>query len=299
MASPELSQAITAEQELLQEFGGAQTPEEFRAIYRRFFERYGNELPSDTKVEPISAGGVPAEWVTPANVDPNRVVIYLHGGGYLVGGIPEVREMVVRVAGAAQARALIIDYRLAPEHPHPAAVEDAVTAYRWLLDQGIRPQRIAVAGESAGGSLTLALLLALRDQGLSLPAVAVPISPWVDLAVTGETVTTNEAKDPLVKRELLENMSAAYLNGQDPRMPLASPLYADLHGLPPLLIQVGSAETLLDDARRVAERAKEAGVDVTYEAWDEMIHLWQFFPFLPEARQSTDRIGQFIREHTS
>ena len=146
MASPELSQAIMAQQELLQEFGGAQTPEEFRAIYRRFFERYGNELPSDTKVEPVSAGSVPTAWVTPANVDPDRVVIYLHGGGYLVGGIPEVREMVARVAGAAQTRALIIDYRLAPEHPPPAAVEDAVTAYRWLLDQGIRPERIAVAG---------------------------------------------------------------------------------------------------------------------------------------------------------
>ncbi len=207
--------------------------------------------------------------------------------------------MVERMARAAQARALIIDYRLAPEHPFPAAVEDAVTAYRWLLDQGIRPERIAVAGESAGGGLTVALLIALRDRGLPLPAAAVPISPWVDMEGLGETVTTNAERDPLVKKDLLLNMAQGYLQGQDPRSPLAAPLYADLRGLPPLLIQVGEAEVLLSDAQRLAERAKEAGVDVTYEPWDDMIHIWHGFSFLPEASQATDRIGEFVREHTS
>src|SRR3712207_1184232 len=219
MASPELARAIEAQQAILQEFGGAQTPEEFRVLYRKFCIEHACELPPDIKTETVNAGGVPSEWVIPANADPDRVLVYLHGGGYLIGGIAEVREMVARIAGAAQARALIVDYRLAPEHPFPAAVEDSVTAYRWLLDQGIRPERIAVAGESAGGGLTVALLVALRDRGLPLPAAAVPISPWVDMEGLGDSATTNAERDPLVKKDLLLNMAQGYLQGQDPRSP--------------------------------------------------------------------------------
>lgn len=195
---------------------------------------------------------------------------------------------------------LTIDYRLAPENPHPAAVEDAVAAYRWLLGSRVEPGRTVLAGDSAGGGLTAATLVSLRDQRDRLPAAGVCICPWVDLEITGKSMDTNAEADPLVKRDVVTNMAAGYLQGQDPRTPLASPLHAELRGLPPLLIQVGKSETLLDDASRLAERARIAGVDVTYEAWPDMIHVWHAFgSFLPEARQAIDRIGEFIRQRTS
>jgi epsilon-lactone hydrolase len=298
MASKELARAIELHQSLLQEFGSAQTPPEFRAIYSRFLRQF--TPPADVRFERVDAGGVPAEWATPPGAVAGRTVLYLHGGGYLVGGAEDYRELVSRLARAAQARALTLDYRLAPEHPHPAAVEDAVAAYRWLLGQGVQPGQVVVAGDSAGGGLTIATLVALRDRRERLPAGGVCICPWVDLAITGASMDGNADTDPLVKRDVVAGMAEAYLGGQDPRTPLASPLYADLRGLPPLLIQVGEAETLLDDAARLAERARAAGVDVTYEPWAEMIHVWQGLgSFLPEAQQAHDRIGEFIRKRTS
>jgi epsilon-lactone hydrolase len=298
MASKELERAIELQRSLFQEFSTAETPEEFRSIYGRFLEQF--PPPADVEVQPVNAGGVPAEWVIPPGVSAQRTILYLHGGGYVVGAPRGYREMVSRIARAAQAQALTIDYRLAPENPHPAAVEDAVAAYRWLLGSRVEPGRTVLAGDSAGGGLTAATLVSLRDQGDRLPAAGVCICPWVDLEITGKSMDTNAEADPLVKRDVVTNMAAAYLQGQDPRTPLASPLHAELRGLPPLLIQVGKSETLLDDASRLAERARIAGVDVTYEAWPDMIHVWHAFgSFLPEARQAIDRIGEFIRQRTS
>jgi len=192
----------------------------------------------------------------------------------------------------------VIDYRLAPEHPFPAAVDDSVAAYRWMLAQGLKPSRIAVAGDSAGGGLTAATLVAIREAKLPLPAAGALLSPWVDMEGIGESMTTKDAVDPMVHKEGLLGMAKAYLGGQNPRSPLAAPLYADLAGLPPLLIQVGTSETLLDDAARLAERAKKAGVNVTYEPWQNMIHVWQIFaPMLDEGQQAIEKIGAFVRKH--
>jgi acetyl esterase/lipase len=195
---------------------------------------------------------------------------------------------------------LLIDYRLAPEHPHPAAVEDAVAAYRFLLQQGISPKRIALAGDSAGGGLVVATLVALRDAGEKLPAAGVSLSPWIDLECLGESMKTKAALDPMVQKEGVLQLAALYLGGKSPRTPLAAPLYADLSGLPPLLIQVGTAETLLDDASRLAERARKAGVNVTYDPWEGMIHVWQLFaPMLDEGKQAIDKLGAFIQTKTT
>jgi acetyl esterase/lipase len=256
-------------------------------------------IPADVQREKVSAGGVPAEWVAAENADRARVILYLHGGGYVIGSINTHRELGSRLSRAAAARVLLIDYRLAPEHPHPAAVDDAVTAYRWLLSQGVSPARLVVAGDSAGGGLTVATLVALRDAGLPVPAAGVCLSPWVDLEGIGDSMTAKADLDPMVQRDGLLKMAAAYLGSQSPRTPLAAPLYADLSGLPPLLIQVGTAETLLDDATRLAERARKAGVQVSLEPWEDMIHVWQAFAsMLPEGRQAIDRIGEFVRIRT-
>jgi len=255
-------------------------------------------LAEDVKYEAVDAGGVPAEWVTTPESVQERVIYYLHGGGYKIGSINTHRELVSRLSRAAKARALAIDYRLAPENPFPAAVEDSVIGYRWLLSTGVNPARVVIAGESAGGGLTVATLVVLRDAGEPLPAAGVCISPWVDMEAIGESMTTKAEVDPMVEREDLVDTAKAYLGDADPRTPLAAPIYADLKGLPPLLIQVGTAEVLLDDATRLAERAKSAGVDVVLEPWEDMIHMWHFFPMLPEAQQANERIGEFVRKHT-
>jgi monoterpene epsilon-lactone hydrolase len=256
-------------------------------------------VPPDMHLEPVSANGVPAEWIAPPGATADRTIFYLHGGGYTIGSINTHREMVSRLSRAAGARALAIDYRLAPEHPFPAAVEDSTAAYRWLLGNGVDPGRLVIAGDSAGGGLTVATLVALRDAGAPLPAAAVCLSPWVDLEGIGESATTKAAVDPMIPGDGVLAMGKVYLGDADPRTPLAAPLYADLTGLPPLLIQVGTAEVLLDDSTRLAERARSAGVDVTLEPWDDMIHVWHIFAaMLPEGQQAIDRIGEFIRQHT-
>ncbi len=256
-------------------------------------------LPEDVRCEPVDAGGIPGEWVSAPGADPDRVIYHLHGGGYCVGSINTHREMVSRIARAAAARALIIEYRLAPENPFPAAVEDATAAYRWLLSTGVDPARLVIAGDSAGGGLTVATLVSLRDAGDPLPAAAVCLSPWVDLEALSESVTTNARTDPWFKREGIVLAGQAYLGSADPHTPLAAPLYADLHGLPPLLIHAGGAEMLLDDSTRLAEKAKAAGVDVTLDVWPDMIHVWHAFAaMLPEGQQAIDRIGEFVRQHS-
>jgi len=247
-------------------------------------------------VERVNAPAAPAEWLRPPSAAPGRVVLYLHGGGYVIGSSRSHRHLAAAIAGAAGASALLLDYRLAPEHPFPAAVEDATAAYRWLLDQAIAPERIVIAGDSAGGGLTVATLLALREARVPLPAGGVCISPWVDLTCSGASYRTMAAADPIVRRAGVEEMARAYLGATPPRTPLASPLFADLRGLPPLLIHVGSDEVLLDDAVQLAERAKAAGVDATLEIYDRMIHVWHWFmPMLDEAQTAVEAIGRFVR----
>jgi epsilon-lactone hydrolase len=254
--------------------------------------------PPDTRVDPVSVDGIPAEWVCAPGADQDRVLLYLHGGGYVIGSIHTHKGLIARLSAAAGCRALALDYRLAPEHRYPAAVEDAVKAYRWLLAQGFAPQRIAIAGDSAGGGLTLATLVALRDAGDPLPAAAAPISPWTDLEGTGPSMKTHVDKDPMVEPGGLLGMARLYLGDADPRQPTASPLHADLTGLPPLLIQVGELETLLDDATRIAESARAKGVEVSLEIWPEMVHVWHLFaPMVPEGREAIARIGAFLASH--
>jgi len=255
--------------------------------------------PPDVRFETVRMGGVPAEWTRPDGADGSGALLYLHGGGYCVGSIGTHRLLVSELARACGIPALSLDYRLAPEHPHPAAVDDAVAAYRALLDTGVPARRIAIGGDSAGGGLTAAALLAIGARGLPRPAAGVCISPWFDLALSGDTCTTKVDLDPMCKPPLLKMMAAAYLNGTDARTPGASPLYAesrDLAGLPPLLVQVGTSETLLDDSRRFAVRAEQAGARITLEVWDDMIHVWHAFAMLlPEGRQAVERIGAFVR----
>jgi len=296
MASAQLQKANQTWKALAD--AGAKTPQEMRPVLERLF----TDFPSarQVKCEPVSAGGVKAEWITAPNAAADRAILYLHGGGYIMGSINTHRELIARLSKAAQARMLALDYRLAPEHPFPAPVEDAMAAYRWMLAEGLKPSRIAVAGDSAGGGLTVAALVAFRDAGLPMPAAGIPISPWVDLEAIGESMKTRSSQDPIVKPEMIREIARVYLAGQNPRSPLAAPLYADLHGLPPLLIHVGDAEALLDDSKRLAERAKAAGVDVTLEVWPEMPHVWHLFAhFLPEGQQAIDRAGEFVRKLTA
>ena len=270
------------------------TTAERRAQYERAEKVF--PTPPDVKVERVNVPAAPAEWLRPPSAVPGRVVLYLHGGGYVIGSPRSHRHLAAAVAGAAGASALLLDYRLAPEHPFPAAVEDATAAYRWLLDQAIAPERIVIAGDSAGGGLTVATLLALREARVPLPAGGVCISPWVDLTCSGASYATKAAADPIVRRAGVEEMARAYLGATPPRTPLASPLFADLRGLPPLLIHVGSDEVLLDDAVQLAERAKAGGVDATLEIYDRMIHVWHWFlPMLDEAQTAVEAIGRFVR----
>jgi monoterpene epsilon-lactone hydrolase len=255
-----------------------------------------NPTPADARCEPIVAAGVPCEWIVANGVEGSGTLLYLHGGGYTIGSINSHRALVARLSAATRLRGLAVDYRLAPEHPFPAAVDDATAAYRWLLGQGVSPDRIVIGGDSAGGGLTVATLVALRDAGAPLPAAGVCLSPWVDLEGAGDSMTTHAALDPMVQRDGLLRMAAAYLGDTHARTPLASPLHADLRGLPPLLIHVGTRETLLDDAVRLAAAAKAADVEVDLEPWDEMIHVWHAFaPLLPEADQAVARVGEWVR----
>jgi monoterpene epsilon-lactone hydrolase len=252
--------------------------------------------PTGASFTPTEAGGVPAEWVAADGVGAERAILYLHGGGYCIGSIRTHRQLAADLSRAAAARVLLIDYRLAPEHPFPAGLDDAVAAYHDMLASGARPAQSAIAGDSAGGGLTAATLLALRDRGAALPAAGVCLSPWFDLTMSSESMTGKAAVDPMVQSDRLEHMARVYLGDTDARTPLASPLFADLHGLPPLLVQVGTAEVLLDDSTRFAQRARAADVDVTLDVWQDMIHVWHGFSLmLPESRQAIDAIGAFLR----
>ena len=272
------------------------------AVSRTRYEKLASVLgaAADAKCEKVDAGGVPAEWVGAPGIDGTRAVLYLHGGGYAIGSLNTHRRLAYDISAASSARVLLVDYRLAPEHPFPAAVEDAAKAWRWLLQQGIAPARLAIAGDSAGGGLTIATLVNLRDQQLVLPACAVAISPWVDLEGLGTSMSARAKQDPMVQKDGLTWMAGLYLKGKDPRTALAAPLHADLRGLPPVLVQVGTAETLLDDATRLAEKLHSAGCEVRLSLWPNMLHVFPFFaPVLSEGRDGCLEIGSYIRSRTA
>ncbi len=297
MASPELDRAIAMFRAAKEETQAYTTVEEFRVWYERFTAPF--DLPDDAMFEQVGAGGVSAEWISTPGVSEDRVVMYLHGGGYMIGSMRTHRSPLSYLSRVSDARVLGVNYRLAPEHPFPAAVEDSVAAYRWLLAEGVSPSRIVIGGDSCGGGLTIATLVALKYFGDPLPAGGISHSGWTDLAHTGESFATKAEADPLIDKEMLEGMASAYLGDRPRTTPLASPYYADLRGLPPLLVQVGTAEVLLDDSIRLADRAREAGVDVTLTVWDDMPHVWQAFAsFLPEAREALEECGEFVKEHT-
>jgi acetyl esterase/lipase len=270
---------------------------------RRNLERVSRPPDAGVRCEPVDCDSVPAEWIIAPGAADDRVVLYLHGGGFTIGSIVTHRQLAGWLSATAKARILLIDYRLAPEHPFPAALDDALTAYRWLLREH-EASTTVLAGDSAGGGLVASCLLAIRDSDMPLPAASVLMSPWVDLALTGESLRTRAALDPLNHngRHPLVSMTEsvqAYLASMHPMSPLASPLYADLRGLPPLLIQVGTDEALFDDAMRFDAQARRAGVSVSLQIGDGMPHVYQFFAWhIPEAREALERAGQFIQAHT-
>jgi monoterpene epsilon-lactone hydrolase len=261
-------------------------------------------VPETAKISKVDAAGVPSEWICEFETHPDHRLLYLHGGGYTAGGLDSHRPLAAWISKASGCSVLLADYRLAPEHPFPAAVDDALTAFRWMHANGPsgkgRATHTFIAGDSAGGGLALAALLALRDAGDQLPHATVTLSAYTDLAHTGESMKSRLDVDPVCNPRTMPEMAATYLAGTDPKTPLASPLYADPRGLPPLLMQVGDAEVLLDDTTRYAEKAQSAGVEVTLEVWPEMFHVWQSLaPLFPEAQQAVDQIGQFIRRFCS
>lgn len=236
------------------------------------------------------------EWVAAPRARSDCVILYLHGGGYVSGSPRTHRALMGHLSRHARAYILALDYRLAPEHVFPAALEDAWAAYWWLLNRGVPPGRIAVAGDSAGGGLALALLLALRDAGAPLPAGGICFSPWVDLALTGASLHKNKLTD-FINEDILRATAEMYLGGHDPRDPLVSPLYADLRGLPPLLVQAGSAELLYDDSRRLAHNARKAGVDVQFDVYEGMVHVFQFMYLIePKSRWAVQAAARFARK---
>jgi monoterpene epsilon-lactone hydrolase len=253
-------------------------------------------VPDDVPVTDVTAGGVPAHWLAAPGTDAGRVLLFLHGGGFEFGSVRSDGELAARLGRAGGMRVLFPEYRLAPEHRFPAAIDDVVAAWRWLrTDQGLDAGSIAVAGDSAGGGLAVALLVAIRDAGEALPAAAVLMSPTVDLTSSGASMTERVDQDPLSTPDMLRQFAADYLAGADPRTPLASPLFASLAGLPPLLVLVGTADLLLSDSERLAAAAAEAGVDVALQIGESLPHVYPIMLGTPEAAEATEQIGKFLR----
>jgi epsilon-lactone hydrolase len=271
-------------------------PTAYQRTMMSAFARLGNEQ-KGCSYETEADCPVPATWVVPVEAAEDTVMLYIHGGGYVIGSARTHRALISRISSAVGCRALAIDYRLAPEHPFPAGLDDAVAAYRWLLARGYEPGNIVIAGDSAGGGLTLATLLALRDAGEELPAAAVLMSPWTDIENDGASMKYNAGSEPFISAKLGNKWAGMYCAGADPRTPLISPVRADLDGLPPMLLQIGTYDILLDDARsfRAAARAYDAPLE--YEEWEGMFHVWHIVaPLVPESRRAIRRIGEFCRE---
>jgi len=255
-------------------------------------------LTSNTKVEKIALNSISAEWICAPDAHEDRVILYLHGGGYNICSPNTHRELATNISKASGATVLIPDYRLAPEHPFPGALEDATIAYRWLLDNGFTGSKIAIAGDSAGGGLSIATAISLRDAGGPSPASIACISPWTDLSMSGNSIKTQAEIDPMINLQLLKIMASNYIGDAAPRSPLISPLYADLKAISPLLIHVGSDEMLLDDSIGIAEKAERSGVDVTLKIYDHMWHVFHLNArLMPEAKHAIKELGSFIRKH--
>lgn len=253
-------------------------------------------LPRTVTYTPVDVDGIPGEWLVPDEAAERGVIYYLHGGGYVLGSIKSHRHMIAELAEAAGLRALMIDYRLAPEHPFPAAIDDAVTAFNWLLAQGHEPKEIVIGGDSAGGGLTLAALLKLRDTDSPLPACALLLSPWTDLTNTVPSRESRAEDDPTLSVPHAIENALAYANGQDLSQPLISPMNADLSGLPPMVVQVGTMEILLDDSLLLVEKAKADGVDVRLDVWEDLFHVWQYYvQKVPEAEEAVDELAAYAR----
>jgi acetyl esterase/lipase len=301
-ASPQLQAVIDtlrANNEAAAEAGVAPTVEGVREMMAESL--FTAPMPEGVTVKRTRAVNVPCEWIYAAGADPDKRLLYLHGGGYAAGGLDTHRVMCADISVASGVTVLNVDYRLAPEHPGPAQFDDALLAYRWMLDQGPAgegaPSHCYVAGDSAGGGLALALLQGIREAGLPMPTAAVALSPWTDMTCSGDSLRGNAEKDPMVGYDLITWMAgmvtADAIAAEDPRV---SPLFGDFSGLPPLLIQVGDDETLLDDALRAAEKAKAAGVEVTLERWSDVIHVWHALGHeVPEASRGLSRVGDYIR----
>lgn len=261
---------------------------------------FAHPIPGDVRVSDVTAGGVAAHWLDAPGTDPDRVLLFLHGGGFQLGSLDSDGELAARLGRAGRMRVLFLEYRLAPEHPFPAAIDDVLAAWRWLrTDQQVSAHSLAVAGDSAGGGLAVALLVATRNAGDELPAAAVLMSPTVDLTSSGASMTDRVDQDPISTPALLSRLASDYLAGADPTTPLASPLFADLSGLPPLLVQVGTADLLLSDAERLAEAATRAGVDATLEVGEGLPHVYQLMLGTPEAAEATERIGRYLLERVA
>jgi epsilon-lactone hydrolase len=271
-----------------------QTLEERRAIFVP-----GDRLhpvPDDVIVTAVTARGVPAYWLAAPGADASRVLLFLHGGGYELGSLRSDGELAARLGRASGMQVLFPEYRLAPEHPFPAAIDDVLAAWRWLrTDQEVGASSIAVAGDSAGGGLSVALLVATRDAGEALPAAAVLMSPTVDLTASGASMTERAGQDPISTPAMLSHFASDYLAGADPETPLASPLFASLFGLPPLLVQVGTADLLLSDSERLARAVADAGGDVILDVGEGLPHVYQLLLGTPEAAEATEEIGRFLR----
>ena len=253
-------------------------------------------LPAGLVIEPVKIGELYAEWLDSPGTARDRAILYLHGGGYTMGSCKSHRALAARIAVSSQAPVLNIDYRLAPENQFPAALQDTLAACEWLRDQGIAAEKIVIAGDSAGGGLAAAASVSLRDEGQPLPAGIVCISPWADLSLSGQSYQTNAEKDPMIKPDASQVHAARYTGEQDVRSPLISPVYADLSGFPPMLIQVGEDELLRSDSETLASNACRDGVPVTLDVWEGMLHVWHmYFPFMPEANTAIEKIGAFIR----
>jgi len=260
----------------------------------------GGKTPGRISITPQTINGVSCEWVTSEQTDQNRVLIYLHGGGYVFGSPESHRGLAWRLAEESCMRVLMVDYRLAPEHPFPAALDDATTCYRWLLDEGFASDEIAIAGDSAGGGLALAALVNMKNLGLNLPRCGFLLSPWVDLSASGSSVESNAAADVMLTPNALHTMAQHYLGELDRKAPLASPLFADLSGLPPLLIHVGSTEILLSDAERLKDKILAAGGEVTLKVWPKMPHVFQVFASrIPEGIDAIKELSNFLKDETA
>jgi acetyl esterase/lipase len=260
------------------------------------FSRLTTRISKDIVFKSILAGQVSAEWVRAPKSKDNHVILYFHGGAYFSGSIITHRDYAARLAMATEMCVLLVDYRLAPEHPYPAAVEDAVEVFQWLLDEGYDPTKMIIAGDSAGGGLALATLVSLRDAGVILPAGAVCLSPWIDLTLAGESMTNKETVDFICRPDVLRQSAQMYAGNHDLKTPLISPLFADLQNLPPLLIHVGTEETLLDDSTRLAAWAGEAGADVDLHIWPGMFHMFQLVGYLPEAKKVLVTVRDFVEK---